>query len=120
MTAQVNTNDYPIDEPYQQPPRDNGLQVDHPNMNLFMPDQLRFDAVSTFSKHGAKTPNFDAFAAEGIKFTDCFAQASTCSQSRNSMFTGQYAHVSGHRTLENLLKPWEPMCSGPYVTKAIT
>lgn len=37
-----------------------------------------------------------------------FAQASTCSQSRTSMFTGQYPHVSGHRSLENLLKPWEP------------
>jgi arylsulfatase A-like enzyme len=24
------------------------------------------------------------------------------------MFTGQYPHVSGHRSLENLLKPWEP------------
>lgn len=24
------------------------------------------------------------------------------------MFTGQYPHVSGHRSLTNLLKPWEP------------
>ena len=24
------------------------------------------------------------------------------------MFTGQYPHVAGHRTLQNLLKPWEP------------
>lgn len=24
------------------------------------------------------------------------------------MFTGQYPHVSGHRSLHNLLKPWEP------------
>lgn len=24
------------------------------------------------------------------------------------MFTGQYPHVSGHRSLENLIKPWEP------------
>lgn len=24
------------------------------------------------------------------------------------MFTGQYLHVAGHRTLHNLLKPWEP------------
>lgn len=24
------------------------------------------------------------------------------------MFTGQYPHVNGHRSLENLLKPWEP------------
>ena len=31
-----------------------------------------------------------------------------CSQSRISMFTGWYPHVSGHRTLDNLLKSWEP------------
>lgn len=24
------------------------------------------------------------------------------------MFTGNYPHVSGHRSLENLIKPWEP------------
>ena len=24
------------------------------------------------------------------------------------MFTGWYPHVAGHRTLENLIKPWEP------------
>ncbi|KAK8040158.1 hypothetical protein PG993_008569 [Apiospora rasikravindrae] len=34
--------------------------------------------------------------------------ASVCSQSRCSMFTGVYPHVSGHRSLHNLIKPWEP------------
>lgn len=84
--AQVNSNDYPIDKPFSKPARQNHLDVERPNMILFMPDQLRFDAVGTFAEHGAKTPNIDAFAAEGVKFTICFAQASTCSQSRNSMF----------------------------------
>ncbi|KAI7368511.1 hypothetical protein KC354_g2616 [Hortaea werneckii] len=58
-------------------------------MILFMPDQLRYDAVGAFGN-------------------EVRLSASTCSQSRCSMFTGQYPHVSGHRTLENLLKPWEP------------
>lgn len=31
-----------------------------------------------------------------------------CSQSRCSIFTGNYPHVSGHRSLNNLIKPWEP------------
>lgn len=56
----------------------------------------------------AKTPNLDAFATEATRFTNTFVQHSTCSQSRCSMFTGQYPHVSGHRTLNNLLKPHEP------------
>ncbi|KAH7392211.1 sulfatase [Phaeosphaeria sp. MPI-PUGE-AT-0046c] len=73
-----------------------------------MPDQLRFDSVGIFGNYIIQTPNIDAFAGEAVRFTNIFQQAPTCSQSRSSMFTGQYPHVAGHRTLQNLLKPWEP------------
>ncbi|KAL1644722.1 hypothetical protein SLS58_004183 [Diplodia intermedia] len=73
-----------------------------------MPDQLRYDSVGIFGNDLVNTPNIDAFAREGTRFTNTYTQASVCSQSRCSIFTGQYPHVSGHRTLENLLKPWEP------------
>ncbi|KAK3307773.1 alkaline-phosphatase-like protein [Chaetomium strumarium] len=87
-----------------------------PNYIIFMPDQLRYDSLgctqrATPSKPGfadIKTPHLDAFAARGSLFTNCFTQASVCSQSRCSMFTGTYPHVSGHRSLDNLIKPWEP------------
>ena len=81
-----------------------------PNYVIFMPDQLRYDSVgcTTGSESAVKTPNIDAFAKRGTRFTNCFVQASVCSQSRCSMFTGTYPHVSGHRSLENLIKPWEP------------
>lgn len=83
---------------------------DKPNYIIFMPDQLRYDSLgcTTGPDCGIKTPNIDAFAARGSLFTNCFTQASVCSQSRCSMFTGTYPHVSGHRSLENLIKPWEP------------
>ncbi|QGI67478.1 probable choline-sulfatase [Fusarium fujikuroi] len=92
------------------------LQVDsknggeRPNYIIFMPDQLRYDSLgcTTGPDSEIKTPNIDAFAARGSLFTNCFTQASVCSQSRCSMFTGTYPHVSGHRSLENLIKPWEP------------
>ncbi|KAF5007904.1 hypothetical protein FDECE_5819 [Fusarium decemcellulare] len=103
-----NEYNYTRDNPYQIPPRPNGLDIKQPNMILFMPDQLRYDCVGIFGNEIIQTPNIDAFAREGIKFTNTFIQAPTCSQSRCSMFTGQYPHVSGHRTLHNLLKPWEP------------
>lgn len=86
-----------------------------PNYIIFMPDQLRYDSLGCTTKGSdgstaspIKTPNIDAFAARGSLFTNCFTQASVCSQSRCSMFTGTYPHVSGHRSLENLIKPWEP------------
>ncbi|OGM51276.1 arylsulfatase [Aspergillus bombycis] len=82
-----------------------------PNLVIFMPDQLRYDSLSCTSNPQTtflKTPNIASFAARGTLFTNCFTQASVCSQSRCSMFTGTYPHVSGHRSLENLIKPWEP------------
>jgi arylsulfatase A-like enzyme len=73
------------------------------NIVLFMPDQLRYDATLH-----ASTPNLDALKARGTTFTSAYSQHSVCSPSRVSMLTGWYPHVAGHRTLANLLKPWEP------------
>ena len=78
-----------------------------PNVLIFMPDQLRADAVGCFGGF-AKTPHIDALAARGTRFTNAYAQNSVCSPSRVSMFTGWYPHVRGHRTLTHLLKPDEP------------
>lgn len=93
---------------YRIPHTTTGLPVTKPNLVIFMPDQLRYDSLGCFGNQHVQTPNIDAFAAKSTKFTDCFTQASVCSQSRCSIFTGQYPHVSGHRSLENLIKPWEP------------
>lgn len=105
-----------MSQSYSIPPKPLPLQVDsrnggdRPNYVIFMPDQLRYDSLgcTTGPDSEIKTPNIDAFAARGSLFTNCFTQASVCSQSRCSMFTGTYPHVSGHRSLENLIKPWEP------------
>ncbi len=81
---------------------------DRPNLLLFMPDQLRADAVGAFGNPVVQTPNIDALAARGTRFTNAYAQHTVCSQSRISMFTGWYPHVNGHRTLSHLLQPHEP------------
>lgn len=96
------------------PPKPLPLKVDsknggnRPNYLMFMPDQLRYDSLGCTVGTGPRTPNIDAFRERGTLFTNCFTQASVCSQSRCSMFTGTYPHVSGHRSLDNLIKPWEP------------
>jgi arylsulfatase A-like enzyme len=82
--------------------------VSRPNLLLFMSDQQRADAIGTFGGTVARTPNLDALAARGTRFTQAYSQHSACSQSRISMLTGWYPHVAGHRTLDNLLGPSEP------------
>jgi arylsulfatase A-like enzyme len=79
-----------------------------PNLLLFMPDQLRADAVGAFGNDAAVTPNIDALANVGTRFDQAFGQHSVCSQSRISMFTGWYPHTAGHRSLTYLLQPHEP------------
>ncbi|RNJ53430.1 hypothetical protein D7B24_001908 [Verticillium nonalfalfae] len=93
---------------HEVPAMPSGLKVGKPNYIIFMPDQLRYDSLGCSGNKYVKTPNIDKFAAEGTRFTNCFVQASVCAQSRCSIFTGNYSHVAGHRSLENLIKPWEP------------
>ncbi len=81
---------------------------DRPNVVIFMADQLRADAIGASGNAVVRTPNVDALASRGTRFSQAFVQHSACSQSRISSMTGWYPHVAGHRTLDNLLKPWEP------------
>jgi arylsulfatase A-like enzyme len=73
-----------------------------------MPDQLRADCVGAFGSQVGATPNLDGLASRGAAFANAYAQHSVCGPSRASIFTGWYPHTAGHRTLDNLLKPWEP------------
>src|SRR5690606_27816110 len=40
-------------------------------------------------------------------FNNCFCQSPFCAPSRMSLFTGQYPHTAGHRTLFHLLQSHE-------------
>lgn len=79
-----------------------------PNFLIFVPDQLRADAVGAFGNPRAHTPALDALAARGTRFTNAFVQHPVCSPSRASFLTGWYPHTAGHRTLTSLLRPHEP------------
>jgi N-sulfoglucosamine sulfohydrolase len=51
-----------------------------------------------FSCYGDKcisTPNLDALASEGVRFTNAYITQAGCSPSRASIFTGQYPHRNG-------------------------
>lgn len=45
--------------------------------------------------HAVPTPNLQRLAEEGVLFRQAFCAAPTCSSSRASLLTGQYAHTNG-------------------------
>lgn len=63
----------------------------HPNIVLIYADDLGYGDVSCYGATGVKTPNVDRLAKEGIKFTRGYATSATCTPSRYSLLTGQYA-----------------------------
>ena len=64
-----------------------------PNIVLFMPDQLRSDAVGCFGGTAAATPNIDELAANGVRFENAYANHPVCGPSRVSFMTGWYPHT---------------------------
>jgi len=60
-----------------------------PNFIVIFTDDLGYQDVGSFGSPKIKTPNIDQMAAEGMKFTDFYAQT-VCGPSRASIMTGSY------------------------------
>jgi len=64
------------------------------NILFIMCDQLRYDYLSCAGHPKLQTPNIDALAARGVRFTQAYVQSPICGASRMSCYTGRY--VSSH------------------------
>ncbi len=62
-----------------------------PNIILIYTDDLGYGDVSCYGAKAVQTPNVDKLAAGGVRFTDAHCTAATCTPSRYSLLTGQYA-----------------------------
>lgn len=62
-----------------------------PNVIVIMADDLGFGDLSCYGATTFKTPNLDALASEGLRFTSGYCTASTCTPTRYSFLTGTYA-----------------------------
>lgn len=80
-----------------------------PNIVIFIPDSMRGDTISLggIVNSNIITPNMDRLAEEGVAFTNCFSVNPFCVPSRCCTFTGQYVHSNGHRSMYQLLQPYE-------------
>ncbi len=62
----------------------------HPNIILIYTDDLGYGDVSCYGATRVKTPHIDQLAKEGLKFTEAYATAATCTPSRYALLTGEY------------------------------
>jgi arylsulfatase A-like enzyme len=65
------------------------------NILFIMCDQLRWDYLSCYGHPTLATPNMDALAARGVRFTRAYVQSPVCGASRMSFYTGRYVQSHG-------------------------
>ncbi|MBN2511698.1 MAG: sulfatase-like hydrolase/transferase [Sedimentisphaerales bacterium] len=62
-----------------------------PNIVLIYADDIGYGDLGCYGATAVKTPNADRLAEQGLKFTNAYASSATCTPSRYSLLTGQYA-----------------------------
>jgi arylsulfatase A len=76
--------------------------TDKPNVVIIFCDDVGYADIGVFGAKGYETPNLDRMAAEGVKFTDFYAAAPSCTPSRAALMTGCYPQRVG---LPNVIGP---------------
>ncbi len=60
-----------------------------PNILLIMSDNQSWNHLSCYGDPVVQTPNIDKIAEQGVKFTQAYCAAPSCSPARAGMLTGQ-------------------------------
>lgn len=72
-----------------------------PNIVIIYSDDVGYGDISANGSGIVSTPRIDSIAYSGIRFTDGHSPASTCTPSRYSMLTGEYAWRSPGTSIAN-------------------
>ena len=64
-----------------------------PNIIFIMADDMGYGDAGCYDGKLIQTPNIDRLAAEGMRFTQCYAGSTVCAPSRSVLMTGQH---TGH------------------------
>src|SRR5215471_17617855 len=62
-----------------------------PNIVLIYADDVGYGDLSCYGATQVRTPNLDRLAGAGMRFTNVHASSATCTPSRYSLLTGEYA-----------------------------
>ncbi|MEY2880764.1 MAG: Arylsulfatase [Verrucomicrobiota bacterium] len=66
-----------------------------PNIVFILADDLGYGDLGCMGAPDLKTPNIDRLAAEGVKFTDFYANAPVCTPTRTGFMTGRWQQRVG-------------------------
>src|SRR5439155_16771607 len=77
-----------------------------PNLLVILADDLGYGELGCYGQRKIKTPNIDRLAAQGMRFTQCYAGSTVCAPSRCSLMTG--LHTGHARIRGNARVPLEP------------
>jgi arylsulfatase A-like enzyme len=67
-----------------------GASNEWPNIVFILADDLGWRDLGCFGSTFYETPNLDALASRGMRFTDAYAACCVCSPTRASILTGKY------------------------------
>jgi arylsulfatase A-like enzyme len=83
-----------------------------PNIIIILADDLGPGDMSCAGATKFQTPNIDLLAAEGVRFTQGYAPSATCTPSRYSLLTGEYAWRQKAKS-NTILDGDAPLCIEP-------
>ena len=63
-----------------------------PNIVFILADDLGYADLSCYGRRDYRTPNVDALAAAGTRFTQAYANSAVCSATRTALITGRYQY----------------------------
>lgn len=66
-----------------------------PNLILIMADDLGHAGIGCFGNEEIQTPYLDQLAAEGLRFSNYYANSTVCTPTRAALLTGRYQQRSG-------------------------
>src|SRR5580692_6338105 len=66
-----------------------------PNIVFILADDLGYGHLGCYGQKRIQTPRLDRLAAEGMRFTQCYAGCTVCAPSRSVLMTGYHmGHTS--------------------------
>jgi len=63
-----------------------------PNILFILADDLGYADLSCYGRRDFTTPNIDRIAADGMRFTQAYANSAVCTASRVALITGRYQY----------------------------